>query len=97
MSEQENGNELRGSGLQSFVMSLTGLEAFANTYFHIRGNELGSAAIYLVQMPEIILIWQLPTQLNCIVHAGVLCTALDRRKPRSIVLKAFRGPIAGST
>ncbi|KXF75263.1 hypothetical protein ATN84_18485 [Paramesorhizobium deserti] len=45
MSEQESANELRGSGLQSFVMSLTGLEAFANTYFHVRGNQLGSAAI----------------------------------------------------
>lgn len=38
MSEQASAAELRGFGLQSFVMSLTGLEAFANTYFHVRGN-----------------------------------------------------------
>lgn len=27
-------------GLQSFVMSLTGMEAFTNTYFHLRAQEL---------------------------------------------------------
>lgn len=62
MSEQESGNELRGSSLQSFVISRTGLEAFANTYFHIGGNELGSAAI--VQMPEIILAASDTTELH---------------------------------
>ena len=35
----------RGYGLQSFLMGLTGLEAFTNTYFHQRAQELGSDAI----------------------------------------------------
>lgn len=30
----------RGFGVQAFLMSLTGLEAFANTYFHLRAQEL---------------------------------------------------------
>jgi hypothetical protein len=32
----------RAHGVQSFVMSLTGLEAFANTYFKLRAGELGN-------------------------------------------------------
>lgn len=32
-------------GLQSFIMSMTGLEAFANTYYHHRANELENVAI----------------------------------------------------
>ncbi len=35
----------RSLGLQSFLMSLTGLEAFTNTYFHLRARELGNQAI----------------------------------------------------
>ena len=32
----------RGLGLQSFLMSLTGLEAFMNVYFHRRGHIVGN-------------------------------------------------------
>lgn len=35
----------RSLGLQSFLMSLTGLEAFTNTYFHLRARELDSQTI----------------------------------------------------
>jgi hypothetical protein len=37
--------ELRDYGLQSFVMSLTGLEAFVNVYFHRRGFAEGNAEL----------------------------------------------------
>lgn len=33
----------RAYGVQSFLMSLTGVEAFTNTYFKLRGDELGDA------------------------------------------------------
>ena len=38
----EERSERRKFGLQSFLMSLTGLEAFANTFFHLLGRHLGS-------------------------------------------------------
>ena len=45
MAQQERGEGRRYFGLQSFLMSLTGLEAFTNTFFHLRGQELGNNAI----------------------------------------------------
>ena len=39
MSKSADQKEKRSFGLQAFLMSLTGLEAFANCYFHIRGAE----------------------------------------------------------
>ena len=45
MRSETDNSRLRLMGLQSFVMSLTGLEAFANTYFHVRANELGNAEL----------------------------------------------------
>ncbi|WP_428408679.1 hypothetical protein [Hyphococcus sp.] len=42
MSQLERCEERRGFGLQSFLMSLTGLEAFTNTFFHLRSQELDS-------------------------------------------------------
>ena len=45
MGEQLEDEGRRRFGLQSFLMSLTGLEAFTNTFFHLRGNEVGSASI----------------------------------------------------
>ncbi|QIJ40199.1 hypothetical protein [Rhizobium leguminosarum] len=41
MTQQEDATRRRWFGLQSFLMSLTGLEAFTNTYFHLRGQEMG--------------------------------------------------------
>lgn len=42
--EQENSALLRRAyGVQSFLMSLTGVEAFTNTFFKLRGDELGDA------------------------------------------------------
>lgn len=41
MPDLEDRNARRAAGLQSFLMSLTGLEAFTNTYFHLRARELG--------------------------------------------------------
>lgn len=39
--ERENAKPLRRAyGVQAFVMSLTGVEAFTNTYFKLRGEEL---------------------------------------------------------
>lgn len=41
--EKEDEKPLRRAyGVQSFVMSLTGLEAFTNTYFKLQGKELGN-------------------------------------------------------
>lgn len=40
MRPEQTGNERRGLGLQSFLMSLTALEAFTNTFFHLRAQEL---------------------------------------------------------
>jgi hypothetical protein len=45
MAQQQQGEGRRCFGLQSFLMSLTGLEAFINTFFHHRGRELGSSAM----------------------------------------------------
>jgi len=45
MIQLENSDERRSYGLQSFLMSFTGLEAFINTYFHLRGRELGNSEI----------------------------------------------------
>ncbi len=45
MVPQERGEGRRYFGLQSFLMSLIGLEAFTNTFFHLRGQELGNNAI----------------------------------------------------
>ncbi len=41
----EQHEKRRAFGLQSFLMSLTGLEAFANTYFQMRGDELSNPSI----------------------------------------------------
>lgn len=42
LAEKERSKALRRAyGVQSFVMALTGLEAFTNTYFKLRGTELG--------------------------------------------------------
>ena len=40
LSGQTSNEKKRSFGLQSFLMSLTGLEAFTNTYFHLRGDQL---------------------------------------------------------
>jgi hypothetical protein len=45
MSPEQPGQQRRAAGLQSFLMSLTGLEAFTNTYFHLRARELASDAM----------------------------------------------------
>lgn len=45
MVQQEQSEQRRCFGLQSFLMSLTGLEAFTNTFFHLRGQELGNNAM----------------------------------------------------
>lgn len=45
MAAQEDSDVRRGFGLQSFLMSLTGLEAFTNTFFHLRAQELGNTAM----------------------------------------------------
>lgn len=45
MAQQELGEGRRCFGLQSFLMSLTGLEAFTNIFFHLRGRELGNKAM----------------------------------------------------
>lgn len=47
MTELDNRDQRRAAGLQSFLMSLTGLEAFTNTYFHLRAQELGSEQMLL--------------------------------------------------
>lgn len=39
MRAAETAKDKRGFGAQAFLMSLTGLEAFANTYFHLRARE----------------------------------------------------------
>jgi hypothetical protein len=41
MQPETDAPELRDFGLQSFLMSLTGLEAFTNVYFHRRGHTTG--------------------------------------------------------
>lgn len=45
MTELERSDERRSYGLQAFLMSLTGLEAFINTYFHLRGRQLNNSKI----------------------------------------------------
>ncbi|RYY13447.1 MAG: hypothetical protein EON55_10330, partial [Alphaproteobacteria bacterium] len=41
MLEKEDSKPLRRAyGVQAFIMSLTGVEAFTNTYFKLRGDEL---------------------------------------------------------
>ncbi|WP_028967918.1 hypothetical protein [Sphingomonas phyllosphaerae] len=35
----------RAHGVQAFIMSLTGVEAFTNTYFKLRGQELGDTRL----------------------------------------------------
>jgi len=45
MPGEERRETRRSLGLQSFIISLTGLEAFTNTYFHMRARELGSQEI----------------------------------------------------
>lgn len=42
MASLQDRNARRCAGLQSFLMGLTGLEAFTNTFFHLRAQELGS-------------------------------------------------------
>lgn len=44
--ERENSKPLRRAyGVQAFIMSLTGVEAFTNTYFKLRGQELGDTRL----------------------------------------------------
>lgn len=45
MKSQCTAETKRIFGLQSFLMALTGLEAFANTYFHLRALQLQSDAM----------------------------------------------------
>jgi len=45
IGRQETATDRRLYGVQSFVMSLSGLEAFANTYFHLRAIELQNEAM----------------------------------------------------
>lgn len=45
VGKQAEGDGRRFFGVQSFLMSLIGLEAFTNTFFHLRAEELGSEAI----------------------------------------------------
>ena len=40
---EEDKKAKRHFGLQAFLMGLTGIEAFTNTYFHLRAQELGSS------------------------------------------------------
>ena len=42
MASLQECNARRCAGLQSFLMGLTGLEAFTNTFFQLRAQELGS-------------------------------------------------------
>jgi len=42
MASLQERNARRCAGLQSFLMGLTGLEAFTNTFFQLRAQELGS-------------------------------------------------------
>jgi len=42
MAALQDRNARRCAGLQSFLMGLTGLEAFTNTFFHLRAQELKS-------------------------------------------------------
>lgn len=42
MASLQDRSARRCAGLQSFLMGLTGLEAFTNTFFHLRAQELGS-------------------------------------------------------
>lgn len=42
MASLHDSSARRCAGLQSFLMGLTGLEAFTNTFFHLRAQELGS-------------------------------------------------------
>jgi len=42
MEASADRSERRSLGLQSFLMSLTGLEAFANTFFHARARDIGN-------------------------------------------------------
>ena len=44
-SREQTKNGRRSFGLQSFLMSLTGLEAFSNTYFRLRSQQLENDAI----------------------------------------------------
>lgn len=44
--EREEAKPLRRAyGVQAFIMSLTGVEAFTNTFFKLRGEELGDQAL----------------------------------------------------
>lgn len=45
MTAQTSSDERRLFGMQSFLMSLTGLEAFTNTFFHLRGITLNRGDI----------------------------------------------------
>jgi hypothetical protein len=45
MKKCSEASDRRLFGLQAFLMSLTGLEAFINTYYHLRAKELGSDEI----------------------------------------------------
>lgn len=40
MRSMNDAMDRRACGVQAFIMSLTGLEAFANTYFHLRAREI---------------------------------------------------------
>lgn len=42
---QQSNEGRRLLGLQAFLMSLTGLEAFTNVYFHLRGLQLNDAGV----------------------------------------------------
>jgi hypothetical protein len=45
IAENEEQERCRMVGLNAFLMSMTGLEAFTNVYFHLRALDLGSEAI----------------------------------------------------
>lgn len=45
MEREAERSLLRTYGVQSFMMSLTGIEAFSNTYFRLRGEELSNPQI----------------------------------------------------
>jgi hypothetical protein len=45
MRATEDAERKRGHGLQAFLMSLTGLEAFTNTYFLLRAQQLDNTAV----------------------------------------------------
>jgi len=52
MGAATSNDQKRRLGLQSFLMSLTGIEAFINTYFHVKAIDIGNEAmIDLISKP----------------------------------------------